>query len=194
MTRRRGLSDDDRDAWRHVTHTVRRFSGAESPQGSADPATVAGTATPVRIPARPGGLPAQSPPEPVTPTSTPDTSQPLLAPGDLHMMDRRTATRLRRGQLPLAARLDLHGLPAPAAQAAFERFIRHHHARGDRCVLVITGKGQRSGTDGGVLKRELPHWINLPHLRPLILATTPAQPKDGDAGAMYVMLRRERAP
>jgi DNA-nicking Smr family endonuclease len=56
-------------------------------------------------------------------------------------------------------------------------------------VLVITGRGL--GQNGpGVLKSSVPRWLEEPELRRLILATAPAQPHHGGAGAIYLLLRR----
>ena len=54
----------------------------------------------------------------------------------------------------------------------------------------ITGKGGREGT--GVIRAQVPRWLNEPRLRPLILAFEYAQPKDGGMGALYILLRRRR--
>ncbi|MBM3488759.1 MAG: DNA mismatch repair protein MutS, partial [Alphaproteobacteria bacterium] len=79
------------------------------------------------------------------------------------------------------------------AHALLARFLVRAAADGTRTVLVITGHGARR--DGGsALRRELPHWLNAPDLRPLVLALVPAAPQDGGAGAFYVLLKRRRAP
>jgi DNA-nicking Smr family endonuclease len=53
---------------------------------------------------------------------------------------------------------------------------------------VITGRG--SGETGGVIRRELPLWLNLPQLRPLVLAVT--HPHAANVGAVRLLLRRTR--
>ena len=58
-----------------------------------------------------------------------------------------------------------------------------------RCVLVITGRGARPWRRG-VLREAVPRWLDEPELRPHLLAIAPAQPQDGGAGALYVLLRR----
>jgi DNA-nicking Smr family endonuclease len=57
-----------------------------------------------------------------------------------------------------------------------------------RCVEIITGIG--TGEEGGVLRRELPHWLNLPRLRPLLLGA--AHPHPANPGATRLLLRRAR--
>jgi DNA-nicking Smr family endonuclease len=106
-------------------------------------------------------------------------------------LDRRSALRLKRGQMAIEARLDLHGMTQAEAHAALLRFIAGAHDKGARMVLIITGKG--GGASEGVLRRAVPLWLAAAECRARVLATAPAQPKDGGAGALYVMLRRRRA-
>jgi DNA-nicking Smr family endonuclease len=101
-------------------------------------------------------------------------------------LDRSTWQRFSAGKLPASRTLDLHGKTAHAAYHALDHFLRAAHADRVRCVEVITGRG--SGEQGGVIRRELPLWLNLPGLRPLVLAT--AHPHAANAGSTRVLLRR----
>ncbi len=126
---------------------------------------------------------------PMVPKARPQS--PLVsgaAPG----MDKRTAMRLRRGQIDIDGRIDLHGMTQQEAHGNLSDFIRYSAGAGRRCLLVITGKGTGKGGLGGVLRAQLPSWLNSPELRPLILAFAPAQPRDGGGGAFYVYLRKRR--
>jgi len=113
---------------------------------------------------------------------------PHRAPGT--GIDRRSAQRLRRGEMDIEARLDLHGMTEAEAHRALERFIAAAAAAERRCLLVITGKG--SGGKPGVLRAGVPRWLGEGANRALVLDLVPAQPKDGGAGALYVLLRRRR--
>ena len=104
-------------------------------------------------------------------------------------MDHRKAERFRKGLLPLEAVLDLHGMTQPQAHAALDRYIADCAARGLRVVLVITGKGNAGE---GVLKARVPDWLHMPPNSERVLAFTPARPHHGGAGALYVLLRRDR--
>lgn len=104
-------------------------------------------------------------------------------------LDSRTDARLRKGQMPIEGRLDLHGLGQERAREALRDFIIGRQNRGARCVLVITGKGSMKG---GILKQKVPEWLWEPPLRHLVLRHYPARPKDGGEGALYVLLRRNR--
>lgn len=116
---------------------------------------------------------------------------PPLSPGESPGVDRRTAERFRRGQLAVEARLDLHGLTQAEAHRTLVSFIHQAHGSGLRTVLVITGKGG-FGDARGVLREAVPRWLNESDLRPRVLSCAWAQPKHGGAGALYVLLRRQR--
>jgi DNA-nicking Smr family endonuclease len=139
----------------------------------------------------PPPLPAGAPPErPSQPASPAASVHPVLAVDRFAGIDRANAERLRRGKRAIEARLDLHGMTQAEAHRALGAFIRGARASGKRCVLVITGRG---GAGGGVLKSSVPRWLDEPEFRPHLLAIATAQPRDGGAGALYVMLRRTRA-
>lgn len=107
------------------------------------------------------------------------------------------------------SRLDLHGL---SQAGAHDRLISHlaaASARGERCVMVITGKGgrryaqrgelppefrRRSDFDlgAGVLRRMVPLWLDASPLAELVEAFGPAEKGHGGDGALYVLLRRRR--
>lgn len=133
-------------------------------------------------------LPRPASPAPKTPPGSAPGSAPP-APG----LDRRTAERLKRGQLALEARLDLHGLTQEAAHRALNAFLRRAADEGKRTVLVITGKGEAKA-GGGVLRTNLPRWLATPPLSRRVLSVVPAKARDGGLGAFYVRLRKERAP
>tara|TARA_R110000787_G_scaffold20590_18_gene61277 strand:- start:237 stop:830 length:594 start_codon:yes stop_codon:yes gene_type:complete len=116
---------------------------------------------------------------------------PALAAGIPEGLDRRTMDRLRKGRLRPEARIDLHGMTAQAAHGALGGFLASAQAAGKRCVLVITGKGSLKD-GGGVLRRELPIWLNANDNRARVIGFAQAQPADGGGGAFYVLLKRRR--
>ncbi len=125
--------------------------------------------------------------------SAPPPSKQLatLAAGIPAGVDRRTMDRLRKGRLRPEAHIDLHGMTADAAQAALSGFLASAQASGKRCVLVITGKGSLK-PGGGVIRRELPAWLNSAGTRSRVLGFAQAQSGDGGGGAFYVLLKRKR--
>ena len=98
--------------------------------------------------------------------------------------------KLRRGQFPLDGRLDLHGMTVPEARAQLELFLRTMRSRGERCVLVIHGKGEHSPHGSGVLRGEISAWLSQGGASEQVAAFATAQGPDGGEGAVYVLLRR----
>lgn len=187
------IDHEDAGLWRQVAQSTKPLPGK--------------TVRPSEPPARPKPPPSPAAPTPaVRKTARPRAAPalPELEPGRAAGLDRRTAERLRRGQLPIDGRLDLHGWTQDEAHRALCGFIESAHAAGQRCLLVITGKGVRARTDDpddphgrgravpGVLQAAVPNWLNQPSLRPLILGFAGAQPKHGGSGALYVLLKRKR--
>jgi len=157
---RRSLSAEERTLWRAaMRNVVRRAEAAAEP-------------------APPPALP--SPRQPARRAAPP-------APGA--GLDRRSVQRLRRGERPIEARLDLHGMTQEEAHRALAGFIARAWSGDRRTLLVITGKG---GARGGVLRGAVPRWLGEAPNAGRVLAVAPAQPKDGGAGALYVLLRRRR--
>jgi DNA-nicking Smr family endonuclease len=113
------------------------------------------------------------------------------ADGSLPALDRRTAERLRRGQIEIEASLDLHGLTQDEAFLAIQTFLYESLQEGRRCVLLITGKGTaRDG--GGVLRSAVPRWLTEGAYAPHLIGIAPAHAQHGGEGALYVLLRRQR--
>jgi DNA-nicking Smr family endonuclease len=142
-------------------------------------------------------------PAPARPVKTPAPSQPKPQPlpelghGAAPGVDKRTAQRLRRGRLDVEARLDLHGFTQSQAHPALDNFLGNAQQSGKRCVLVVTGKGTRqidedTGLDRatGVLKDQVPRWLNQPPNRGRILSFTHATQADGGSGALYILLKK----
>jgi DNA-nicking Smr family endonuclease len=105
-------------------------------------------------------------------------------------LDRRTAERLRRGQLEIEATLDLHGYRLEEARRALSRFIATSQASGRRCVLVVTGKGAPGSKE--TIRALVPRWLADGVTSTRVLAVAPARPKDGGGGALYVLLRKHK--
>jgi len=67
--------------------------------------------------------------------------RPVSSHGNTPGLDRRTAMRMKRGQMQIEGRLDLHGFHQNEARGALANFINSAFNRKKRCVLIITGKG-----------------------------------------------------
>ena len=185
--KRKGKADPgDMELWSRMAQSVRPLRGRTPP--------------PAPRPPEPAEMPALTEmPEPAVPSEAPAPSPsgtpalPFQAqPGS--GIDKRTARRLRRGALPIDAKIDLHGLTREEAYRRLTRFIAGNQAAGRRLVLVVTGKGRRSedGMAAGVIRREAPLWLARPPNAARVLDTAPAQPRHGGDGALYVYLRKQR--
>ncbi|WP_421621112.1 Smr/MutS family protein [Alkalilimnicola ehrlichii] len=104
-------------------------------------------------------------------------------------LQRRVRRRLRRGQFPPTACLDLHGLTSTQARQALAAFLQESRRGRHRCVRIIHGKGNRSSNRGPVLKRKVDYWLRQ---REEVLGFCSALPSDGGTGAAYVLLRLAR--
>jgi DNA-nicking Smr family endonuclease len=108
-------------------------------------------------------------------------------------LDRTLERNLKKGEVIIEARLDLHGMTQAEAHAALNAFMMKAVKARRKCVLVITGKGLggegRGGRDG-VLKTNTPRWLAEPALAPHVLAIREAAPQHGGSGALYVLLRK----
>lgn len=170
----------DAALWAEATRDVKPLRRRTAP---APPAKTQATKPPPEPRPKVPRPPAKPSPKPAKPLPL-DSAAPAG-------LDRRSAERLRRGQVPIEAKLDLHGMTQARAHAALERFIAGAVASGLRCVLLVTGKG-RTQEEGGVLKRQVPRWLNEPAFRPHVLAIATARPNHGGEGALYLLLKRRR--
>ena len=109
-----------------------------------------------------------------------------LAPG----VDRRLAQRLHRGDYAVQSYLDLHGHTVEEAKVVVDRFLTSAYGVGQRCILLIHGRGLNSKDNKPVLKEQVRIWLSHGRLSRLVLAFATAPLTNGGAGAVYVLLRR----
>lgn len=181
---------------RPLTETIAKGQPAADEAGLFDRA-MSGT-RPMRPAAAQAVPPAPPAVKPPPAAKLPAPAPPQAPPARPSGLDRRTAERLRRGQLPIEGTLDLHGHHQIAAHRALNAFIAASQAAGRRCVLVVHGRGDpallaKPTSEGrGVLRQNVPRWLAEPELAGRILGSAPARPEHGGGGALYVLLRRRR--
>lgn len=201
MNRRgpRGLTPEEKALWRKVTDKAEAMH-PKRPDPVARP-----------MPGKPTKPRKETPAPPPIPqfrigerrgeTASPHRLAPPLADrvaAQPVKMDQKGFGKLKRGKLTPEGRIDLHGMTLDQAHGALNRFILDSHAQGRRLVLVITGKGKLHNDHGpiptrrGVLKHQVPHWLNAPALSGAVLQIAQAHIKHGGSGAYYVYLRRRR--
>ena len=103
----------------------------------------------------------------------------------------KTLKKLRQGQLPIEAMLDLHGKNVDQARSELAHFIDACHQRGCRVIRIIHGKGYGAKTVTAKIKNMVNIW--LPQV-PDVLAFCSCIGKDGGTGAVYVLLKPKKSP
>ncbi|MGD0847360.1 Smr/MutS family protein [Bradyrhizobium sp.] len=185
--RKRGLSEEERALWESVarqTKPLGKRHRAAKPQAVAPDAQAPVAAKPEASPkSHPSANIARAPKPTVPPPPPP------LAP-----LGRRERSHLSRGRKEIEARLDLHGMTQTRAHRALSGFLQRAHIDGLTFVLIITGKGRTVGAESerGVLRRQVPLWLNLPEFRSLVVGFEEAHIGHGGEGALYVRIRRSR--
>ena len=99
------------------------------------------------------------------------------------------AQKLRRGKWSIQKQVDLHGLRSDEAREVLTTFIREAHKQGIRCVRVVHGKGLGSPGKTPVLKDKVHRWLVQ---KAEVVAFVQAQPAQGGAGALVVLLQPVR--
>lgn len=209
--KKNGGGDKDRDAegrqlWKAVTRSVKAYTGEKKKPGARKAADTKNSGSPKTPEKKPSGktawtIGAESPA--AKPAGVKKAAADDMALFRMHVdprprpravlpagFDKGTETKLKKGKLPLEGRIDLHGMTQDEAHRALQRFIPAAAVSGRRTLLVITGKGKMP--TGGVLRRMVPIWLSEGSLATHVLAITPAQPKDGGDGALYVRLRKPK--
>ncbi len=180
----RRLSAEEDALWRRVAATVRPIKPHPASQPIAsDPARLASSA-----PLQPRPTPHHdSPAKPIRPV--------VRTPGIT--LDGSWDRRLASGAIVPDASIDLHGYNLEAAHqrldAALDRAIR----QGDRVLLLITGRPPRPESERpharGRIRAAIGDWLAASRHADRIAAIRGAHPRHGGAGALYIILRRDRA-
>lgn len=193
----RQLKPDEADLWKKVVEKAEPLH----------PERLAGTEKPSLFPPKPNKkthnhvVPRFRLGEAAKPASTHHDIAPSISEhvaSQPVVMDQKRYAKLKRGRISPEARIDLHGMTIAQAHPALTGFILNAAARGLRLVLVITGKGKTKLDNGpiperhGVLRHQVPHWLNSAPLRGHILQISEAHISHGGQGAYYVYLRRNR--
>lgn len=180
----RRLQDDERELWKDVTRSIVPLRPQTEPQTELQKKSEPKLPATGRAP-RKAATKTKSVAIAVLPVKA--APLPALAP-----LGRRMKQRLSRGAEEITGRLDLHGRTQAQAHNALLGFLRAAQARGEKNVLVITGKGQRGDGERGVLKRQVPMWLKLPEFRELVVGFEEAHVGHGGQGALYVRLRKAK--
>jgi DNA-nicking Smr family endonuclease len=192
----RAITPDEAELWKQATRTLEPVKAkpriGTTPQPSAE--------GPPRKPLPPAKVKAAPPSPPAPPPAKPAPNAPKPPP--VADFDRRKARQIASGRIEIDAKLDLHGDYQRDARPRLRAFLFAARDKGHKTVLVITGKGadkeppDRLGEllgeqrQRGVLRRNVPRWLEEPELRTIVLSYTEASPRHGGSGALYVRLRK----
>ena len=202
-----GSADDndlDHEIWRHTAATIEPLKRAKPRFHPASDALKAGGKRTAfrsrRFPPSPRDCRSSR----VDARSSRSASEAVACESaDLALFDRNSVRKLRGGRAEIEARVDLHGMRQDEAHVALRSFLFSCQRRGLRFVLVITGKGKEGRSfrkraygerERGVLKRNVPRWLDEPELRAIVVSFTFAAIQHGGEGAMYVHLRSKNRP
>jgi DNA-nicking Smr family endonuclease len=186
----KGLSDEERALWEHTARDLKPLKGKKQRVTGAQ-----------ELPPEPG------PPRPPAPKKAAPTPAQHHKPAPVRPpergpqpagLDRRTTRQIGSGRMEIEARIDLHGMRQSEAHDALRRFLIRAHAADKRLVLVITGKGGPARAEDelgyeierGVLRRNVPRWLEEPELGAIVVGYSPAAVRHGGEGALYVRLRK----
>jgi len=107
--------------------------------------------------------------------------------GELKPLPGNRLRQVKRGVVSVEYQLDLHGLTREEALNALPAFLGSARRKGQKAVLVITGRGNHS-TEEPVLQQAVTSWLRN-HGIEQVLEFAPAPREMGGSGAFVVFLR-----
>lgn len=126
-------------------------------------------------PARPPAVPQPPPPRPGT-------------------LDASWDRRLASGRASVDRIIDLHGHDLDGAWNLIDQALDEAVGADARVLLLVTGKPPRDVPPHarGRIRAAVGDWLAASRHSPRIAAVRPAAPRHGGAGALYVVLRRNK--
>jgi DNA-nicking Smr family endonuclease len=182
----RPLAPEEAALWARVIATVRPLArplvAVAAPEASAPPKPDLDELSSKRVKGR-------VPPARVADPAPP----PASAPHATRTLDGGWDRRLARGLVGPDSRIDLHGHTLDRAYARIDFGLEEAIRRGDRVVLLVTGKPRpdaRPGPGRGAIRAVVEDWLAASRHARAIAAVRAAHPRHGGAGALYLILRR----
>ncbi len=95
---------------------------------------------------------------------------------------------LKKGKIKPDSVIDLHGYKQHEGKLFLQKHIINCYDNNIRNVLVITGKGHKNK---GVLKKEVPSWLNDEFLKKILVDFDVAPKNFGGEGALLVRIKNK---
>ena len=122
--------------------------------------------------------------------------KPAPAKPPANTLDGSWDRNLSRGLVSPETSVDLHGLSLALAYDRLDRGLAEAIARGDRVLLLVTGKPPRPLSERpharGAIRAAVGDWLAASRHSSRIAAVRAAHPRHGGTGALYIVLRRAR--
>lgn len=187
----RGLSPDEAAVWARLARTVTPLDKTlKQPVDTAPAPTVIQRVT------KPAQRPV-APPPPSKSATSPTQNLYARGPASRQGLDSSWERKLAKAAIAPDFTLDLHGTSLEGAHNRLDSGLNQARAMGARLVLVVTGKPRPvqaadRGEKRGAIRAKILDWLaSGPHAG-AIAAIRNAHPRHGGAGALYVVLRRDR--
>ncbi|MDV3457442.1 Smr/MutS family protein [Sphingomonas sp. HF-S4] len=121
---------------------------------------------------------------------------PASTEGSANTLDGSWDRKLSRGLVSPESSIDLHGHSLSAAYDRLDHGLDQAIRRGDRVLLLITGKPPRPESERpharGAIRAAVGDWLASSRHADRIAAVRTAHPRHGGSGALYIILRRPR--
>ena len=96
---------------------------------------------------------------------------------------------LKKGKIRPDGIIDLHGYKLKTGRIKLQNYIFYAYEKNLRNILVITGKGHKNT---GVLKKEVPTWLNEKGIKPYLVNFEIAPNNFGGEGALFVRIKNKQ--
>lgn len=194
---RRTLAPDEAALWQRVVASVTPIHARTAARKPAElpppemPVPAPRAAPPAAVTVPPGKLvPMRKKPAAITLA---------MATAEGHAsntLDKSWDRRLSRGLVAPESTVDLHGHTLHSAYDRLDFGLAQAVARGDRVLLLITGKPPRPESERpharGAIRAAVGDWLASSRHADRIAAVRQAHPRHGGAGALYIVFRRQR--
>lgn len=185
----RRLAPEEAALWKRVVASVTPIKAR--PVKAVEALDKATTPAPLPAPARMAKVKGRVPPPlPATPPPAPAKGQAV------NTLDASWDRRLSRGLVAPESTVDLHGHTLSSAYDRLDFGLEAAIARGDRVLLLVTGKPPRPESERpharGAIRAAVDDWLAASRFSDRIAAVRTAHSRHGGAGALYIILRRPR--